>query len=102
MESAEVHYRSAQRMSPLGLMTELDTKPNKTVFEEITGGHDGIELGKRKVASRAYVSWFNFKSAAQQRRVGTLSGGACDGAGSASSFWMDDFKCRDPFTEWVL
>src|SRR3989475_1869448 len=48
---------------------------NKTVWEEITGGHDEIELGKRKVASRAYVSWFNFKGAAQQRKVGTLSGG---------------------------
>ena len=47
----------------------------KTVFEEITGGHDEIELGKRKVASRAYVSWFNFKGGAQQRKVGTLSGG---------------------------
>src|SRR5712691_11797565 len=52
---------------------ELDA--NKTVFEEITGGHDEIELGKRKVASRAYVSWFNFKGGAQQRKVGTLSGG---------------------------
>src|SRR5260221_2607737 len=49
--------------------------PNKTVFEEITGGSDEIELGKKKVASRAYVSWFNFKGAGQQRRVGTLSGG---------------------------
>ncbi len=48
---------------------------NKTVFEEITGGHDEIELGKRKVASRAYVSWFNFKGATQQRKVGALSGG---------------------------
>ena len=48
---------------------------NKTVFDEITGGADEIELGKRKVASRAYVSWFNFKGAAQQRKVGTLSGG---------------------------
>jgi ATP-binding cassette ChvD family protein len=48
---------------------------NKSVFEEITGGHDEIELGKKKVASRAYVSWFNFKGAGQQRKVGTLSGG---------------------------
>jgi ATP-binding cassette ChvD family protein len=48
---------------------------NKTVWDEISGGHDEIELGKRKVASRAYVSWFNFKGAAQQRKVGTLSGG---------------------------
>ena len=48
---------------------------NKTVFDEITGSLDEIELGKRKVASRAYVSWFNFKGAGQQRKVGTLSGG---------------------------
>ena len=48
---------------------------NKTVWEEISGGNDEIELGKRKVASRAYVSWFNFKGAGQQRKVGTLSGG---------------------------
>jgi len=48
---------------------------NKTVFEEITGGNDEVELGKKKIASRAYVSWFNFKGAGQQRKVGTLSGG---------------------------
>jgi ATP-binding cassette ChvD family protein len=47
----------------------------KTVWEEISGGHDDIELGRRKIASRAYVSWFNFKGPAQQRKVGTLSGG---------------------------
>ncbi len=47
----------------------------KTVWEEISDAHDEIELGKRKVASRAYVSWFNFKGSAQQRKVGTLSGG---------------------------
>jgi ATP-binding cassette ChvD family protein len=52
---------------------ELD--PNKSVFEEITGGGDTVELGKREVASRAYVSWFNFKGANQQRKVGQLSGG---------------------------
>jgi ATPase subunit of ABC transporter with duplicated ATPase domains len=49
--------------------------PNKSVFEEITGGGDVVELGKREVASRAYVSWFNFKGANQQRKVGQLSGG---------------------------
>ncbi len=48
---------------------------NKTVWEEITGGNDEIELGKKKIASRAYVSWFNFKGAGQQRTVGSLSGG---------------------------
>jgi ATP-binding cassette ChvD family protein len=52
---------------------ELD--PTKSVFDEITGGVDELEMGKKKVASRAYVSWFNFKGAQQQRKVGTLSGG---------------------------
>ena len=50
-------------------------QPEKTVWEEISGGHDEIAIGKREVASRAYVSWFNFKGRDQQRRVGTLSGG---------------------------
>ncbi len=49
--------------------------PNKSVFEEITGGEDELMVGKRAVPSRAYVSWFNFKGAQQQRKVGTLSGG---------------------------
>jgi len=49
--------------------------PEKTVFEEITGGTDHIVLGKRKVASRGYVSRFNFKGPDQQRKVGELSGG---------------------------
>jgi ATP-binding cassette ChvD family protein len=47
----------------------------KSVWEEITGGRDDVELGKRAVASRAYVSWFNFKGRDQQRKVGSLSGG---------------------------
>jgi ATP-binding cassette ChvD family protein len=46
-----------------------------TVFEEITGGHDTLLLGKRKVASRGYVARFNFKGPDQQRKVGELSGG---------------------------
>jgi len=48
---------------------------NKSVWEEITGGEDELMVGKRPVSSRAYVSWFNFKGAQQQRKVGTLSGG---------------------------
>jgi len=46
-----------------------------TVFEEITGGNDLVTLGKREVSSRAYCSWFNFRGADQQKKVGTLSGG---------------------------
>jgi ATP-binding cassette ChvD family protein len=47
----------------------------KTVWEEISGGHDIIEIGKHTVPSRAYVGAFNFKSADQQKKVGQLSGG---------------------------
>jgi energy-dependent translational throttle protein EttA len=49
--------------------------PKKSVWEEISGGEEELELGKRKVSSRAYVSWFNFKGGTQQRKVGVLSGG---------------------------
>ncbi len=49
--------------------------PDKTVWEEISGGQDEIQIGKRAVPSRAYASWFNFKGRDQQRKVGTLSGG---------------------------
>ena len=49
--------------------------PNKSVWEEISGGLDELQVGRRPVASRAYVSWFNFKGSQQQRKVGTLSGG---------------------------
>ncbi|MFN9542426.1 MAG: energy-dependent translational throttle protein EttA [Alphaproteobacteria bacterium] len=51
----------------------LDAK--KTVWEEISGGLDILELGKRQVQSRAYVSAFNFKGLDQQKKVGQLSGG---------------------------
>ncbi|GAC1532591.1 MAG: energy-dependent translational throttle protein EttA [Thermoleophilaceae bacterium] len=49
--------------------------PDKTVWEEISGGADQISVGERTMASRAYVGSFNFKGGDQQKRVGTLSGG---------------------------
>jgi sulfate-transporting ATPase len=49
--------------------------PNKSVWEEISGGVDQIQLGKREVNSRAYVSSFNFRGPDQQKKVGQLSGG---------------------------
>ena len=52
---------------------ELD--PEKNIWEEITGGNEQIELGKRLVNSRAYVARFNFTGAEQQKKVGALSGG---------------------------
>ena len=48
---------------------------NKTVWEEMSDGLDEIQLGKRKVSSRAYCGWFNFKGPDQQKKVGQLSGG---------------------------
>ena len=48
---------------------------DKTVWDEISDGLDVIQLGKREVNSRAYVSRFNFSGSDQQKRVGQLSGG---------------------------
>jgi ATP-binding cassette ChvD family protein len=50
-------------------------KPNATVWEEISDGMEEIELGKRKMQSRAYCGLFNFRGADQQKKVGQLSGG---------------------------
>ncbi|MFZ9668445.1 MAG: energy-dependent translational throttle protein EttA [Solirubrobacterales bacterium] len=49
--------------------------PEKTVWEEISGGEEEIEVGERRMNSRAYVAGFNFKGSDQQRKVGALSGG---------------------------
>jgi energy-dependent translational throttle protein EttA len=49
--------------------------PDKTVWEEISGGLDEITVGDRPIASRAYVASFNFKGTDQQKKVGKLSGG---------------------------
>ena len=52
-----------------------DLAPEHSVWKEISGGNDTIELGSREVNSRQYVSWFNFRGSDQQKRVGELSGG---------------------------
>ena len=52
---------------------ELD--PDKSIWEEISGGNDQLELGNRLVNSRAYVARFNFSGSDQQKKVSTLSGG---------------------------
>ncbi|ATC25104.1 energy-dependent translational throttle protein EttA [Caulobacter vibrioides] len=49
--------------------------PNKTIWEEISGGTDVMIVGKREINSRAYVGSFNFKGGDQQKKVGLLSGG---------------------------
>lgn len=49
--------------------------PDKTVFEEVSGGADILHFGRAEVNPRAYLSWFNFRGADQQKKVGVLSGG---------------------------
>ena len=49
--------------------------PGKSVWEEVSGGNDMIELGDAEVNSRAYCSSFNFRGSDQQKRTGMLSGG---------------------------
>ena len=49
--------------------------PNKSVFEEISGGADEIDLGRRKMPARAYCALFNFRGPDQQKKTGQLSGG---------------------------
>ncbi len=49
--------------------------PSRTVFEEISGGSEVIKFGKKEINARAYVSWFNFRGADQQKKVGECSGG---------------------------
>jgi len=49
--------------------------PGKTVYQEISGGHDQLQFGRRSVNARAYAAGFNFRGSDQQKRVDTLSGG---------------------------
>ncbi|MGM1429037.1 energy-dependent translational throttle protein EttA [Sphingobacterium lactis] len=61
----------------LGYVDQMhdDLDPNKTVWENITGGNENIMLGNKSMNSRAYVSKFNFNGGDQQKKVGVLSGG---------------------------
>ncbi len=65
-ETVQVAYVDQSR-------AELD--PKNTVWKEISGGRDLVELGKKEINSRAYCSWFNFRGSDQQKLVGELSGG---------------------------
>ncbi|CAB1080231.1 ABC transporter ATP-binding protein [Alkalispirochaeta odontotermitis] len=52
-----------------------DLDPEKTIWQEISGGSEQLELGSRTINSRAYVARFNFSGSDQQKKVGTISGG---------------------------
>ncbi len=73
-DSGEFNVGSTVKMAYVDQSREtLD--PNKTVFDELSGGADVIKLGNREVNPRQYVSWFNFTGDSQQKKVGNLSGG---------------------------
>ncbi|MDQ3743392.1 MAG: energy-dependent translational throttle protein EttA [Acidobacteriota bacterium] len=60
----------------LGYVDQSRTlSPDKSIWEEISGGQETIRLGPREVNSRAYVGRFNFSGSDQQKKVGALSGG---------------------------
>ena len=69
------HASATPSISAMSTRAATTSTPNKTVWEEISGGNDIIKLGKREMNSRAYVGAFNFKGGDQQQKVGTLSGG---------------------------
>ncbi|WJS83677.1 energy-dependent translational throttle protein EttA [Paracoccus sp. TOH] len=73
-DAGEISYGDTVKLSYVDQSRDaLD--PNKTVWEEISGGAEQIELGDATMNSRAYASAFNFKGGDQQKKVGLLSGG---------------------------
>lgn len=74
-DSGTITIGDTVRMVSVGQERMDELRPEKTVFEEISGGLDELELGTQSVMSRAYLSWFGFKGAQQQAIVGNLSGG---------------------------
>jgi ATP-binding cassette ChvD family protein len=80
MTGAETPDAGAFRIGPtvkLGYVDQSrdDLKPDNTVWQEVSGGLEEIDLGRRKMPSRAYCALFNFRGGDQQKKVGQLSGG---------------------------
>ena len=73
-DSGEITIGSTVQLSHVDQGRD-DLDPDKTVYEEITGGVDHLKVGNREVHGRAYVASFNFKGTDQQKLVGKLSGG---------------------------
>ena len=72
-ESGDIRIGETVKLGYADQNRSLD--PEKTVYEEISGGAEQLELGSRKVNARGYCSSFNFQGADQQKKVGVLSGG---------------------------
>lgn len=74
-DSGSVTIGDSVRIVSVGQERMDELTADNTVFEEISGGLDELELGTQSVMSRAYLSWFGFKGGQQQAIVGNLSGG---------------------------
>jgi energy-dependent translational throttle protein EttA len=74
-DSGTLTIGDSVRMVAVGQERMDELNSEKSVFDEISGGLDELELGTQSVMSRAYLSWFGFKGAQQQAMVGNLSGG---------------------------
>ncbi|MDE0837516.1 MAG: energy-dependent translational throttle protein EttA [Kiritimatiellae bacterium] len=72
--SGEIRVGETVDISHVDQMRD-DLDPAKTVYEEISGGEDTLEVGGREMNSRAYCARFNFKGSVQQKKVGEISGG---------------------------
>jgi len=72
--SGELEVGQTVEFSHVGQFRD-DLKDDKSVWENISGGHDILKVGPREIRSRAYVSAFGFTGSKQQQAVGTLSGG---------------------------
>ena len=72
-DGGDLELGETVRVGYAGQERELD--PNKSVWQEISGGLETIKVGNREMNSRAYISAFNFRGPDQQKKVGNLSGG---------------------------
>jgi ATPase subunit of ABC transporter with duplicated ATPase domains len=72
-DSGEIKVGETVKLAYVDQSRPLD--PEKTIWQEISGGEDILKLGTREVNSRAYVARFNFSGTDQQKRTGELSGG---------------------------
>ena len=74
-DSGTIKIGETVKMIGVGQERMEELNAENTVFEEISGNMDELELGTQVVNSRSYCSWFGFKSGQQQAKVGNLSGG---------------------------
>jgi len=72
-DSGTIRVGDTVRLAYVDQDRELDA--DKTIWEEISGGNEQLELGSRMINSRAYVARFNFSGGDQQKKVGSISGG---------------------------